>query len=528
MTFQASRIAALFIAAAASVAAPAALAASAVQVTIDAGKPGPVINKHVYGQFAEHLGAGIYGGIWVGPGSKVPNIKGWRKDVVGALRDLQVPLVRWPGGCFADEYHWKDGIGPRARRPVKVNTNWGGVEESNAVGTHEFFDLAEMIGADTYVNGNLGSGTVQEMSEWIEYMTSDSKSSLAQLRRKHGRNKPFKVDYFAIGNEAWGCGGNMTPEYYASLYKNYETLLKAPKEQRPRMIASGGNDHDTTWTEVLSKSVKKQTAGISFHYYTIPTGTWKVKGAATGFDEPQWISTLANTLKIDGMIKNNIAVLDKNDPEQTLGLFVDEWGTWYDVEPGTKAGFLFQQNTLRDAVVAALNFNIFHAHAQRVTMSNIAQMVNVLQAMILTEKDKMLLTPTYYAFQMYVPFQDATSLPVDIKDNAAYTLGEASIPGISASAARARDGKLYLALVNTNPKEGADVTIAVAGKAGAGAPAGASGRVLTNAAMDAHNTFKNPQAIKPAPIAATAVNGKLTLAIPAKSVVVVAIADAGS
>lgn len=496
-----------------------ALAANQVSVSIDPTKPGPVINKNVYGQFAEHLGTGIYDGMWVGPDSKIANTKGWRKDVVGALKDLKVPLVRWPGGCFADEYHWRDGIGPRAKRPVKVNTNWGGVEESNAVGTHEFFDLAEQLGSDVYVNGNLGTGSAQEMSEWIEYMTSDSKSTLAKLRRKHGRDKPFKVQYFAIGNEAWGCGGNMTPEHYANLYKNVETFLRAPQHLRPAMIASGGNDHDTKWTDVLSKNLKGQTTGISFHYYTIPTGKWEGKGAATGFAEGEWISTLANTLKIDKMITDNVAVLDKNDPEKKIGLLVDEWGTWYDVEKGTNAGFLYQQNTLRDAVVAALNFNIFHAHADRVTMTNIAQMVNVLQAMVLTEKDKMLLTPTYHAFQMYVPFQDATSLPVDIKDNAAYTFGATSIAGISASAARGKDGKTYLALVNTNPSQAADVAVYVAGKAASAA----SGRVLTAAAMDAHNTFANPQAVKPAPLSVKAAAGKLMVNVPAKSVVVVTV-----
>ncbi len=496
-----------------------AFAANQVSVTIDAGKPGPVINKNVYGQFAEHLGTGIYEGMWVGPASKIPNTKGWRNDVVGALKALQVPLVRWPGGCFADEYHWRDGIGARAKRPVKVNTNWGGVEENNAVGTHEFFDLAELLGSEVYVNGNLGSGSVQEMSEWIEYMTSDSKSTLAKLRRKNGRDKPFKVHYFAIGNEAWGCGGNMTPEHYANVYKNYENMLRAPKEHRPIMIASGGNDHDTKWTDVLSKNLKNQTAAISFHYYTIPTGKWEVKGAATGFAEGEWMSTLANTLKIDTMIKNNVAVLDKNDPEKKISLFVDEWGTWYDVEKGTTPGFLYQQNTLRDAVVAALNFNIFHTHAERVKMTNIAQMVNVLQAMILTEKDKMLLTPTYHAFQMYVPFQDATSLPVAIKDDVAYKMGETSIPGISASAARAKDGKVYLALVNTNPGQSAEVAVNLTGKAATGA----TGRVLTAAAMDAHNTFKNPQAVKPAAISVKASGGKLSVTVPAKSVLVVAL-----
>ena len=494
-------------------------AANQVSVAIDATKPGPVINKNVYGQFAEHLGTGIYEGMWVGPKSKIPNTRGWRNDVVGALKELHVPLIRWPGGCFADEYHWRDGIGAPGKRATKVNTNWGGVEENNAVGTHEFFDLAEQVGADTYVNGNLGTGSVQEMSEWIEYMTSDSKSTLANLRRKNGRDKPFKVDFFAIGNEAWGCGGNMTPEYYADLYRNYNSFLRAPQQYRPKMIASGGNDNDMMWTDVLSSRLKGMTDAISFHYYTIPTGKWEGKGAATGFKENEWMSTLQNTLRMDSLIKTNVAILDKNDPAKKIGFYVDEWGTWYDVEPGTNAGFLFQNNTLRDAVVAALNFNIFHAYADRVKMTNIAQMVNVLQAMIITDKDKMILTPTYYAYQMYVPFQDATSLPVQVSDSAPYKFGDASIPGVSASAARGKDGKVYVALVNTNPGQPVDVNVDVTGTK----VTGASGTVLTSAEMDAHNTFKAPQAIKPAPYSAKAANGKLTLSLPAKAVVVVAL-----
>ncbi|MGV7206943.1 alpha-N-arabinofuranosidase [Oxalobacteraceae bacterium A2-2] len=488
-------------------------------ITIDAAKPGPVINKHVYGQFAEHLGTGIYEGIWVGPKSRIPNTRGWRNDVVGALKELHVPLIRWPGGCFADEYHWRDGIGPRDKRPVKVNTNWGGVPENNAVGTHEFFDLAEQVGADTYVNGNLGTGTAQEMSEWVEYMTSDSKSTLAELRRKNGRDKPFKVDYFAIGNEAWGCGGNMSPQHYVDLYKNYETFLRAPKQYRPKMIASGGNGGDSSWTTLLSKELKKQTTGITFHYYTLPTGKWDVKGAAVGFPEQEWMSTLANTLVMDQYIKRNTAEMDKYDPEKKLGFLVDEWGTWYDVEKGTNPGFLFQQNTLRDAVVAALNFNIFHEHADRVRMTNIAQMVNVLQAMIITDKDKMVLTPTYYAYQMYVPFQDATSLPLTLENNARYELDGKSIPEVSASAARAKDGKLYVALVNTNPNRSASVALNVAGQE----LKSAKGSVLTAATMDAHNTFKEPKAIKPAPFSAEAAGGKLSVTIPAKAVVVVVV-----
>lgn len=494
-------------------------AATNVEVSVDVKSSGPVINKNIYGQFAEHLGYGIYEGMWVGPDSKIPNTKGWRNDVVGALKNLQVPLVRWPGGCFADEYHWREGIGQRDKRPVKVNTNWGGVEESNAVGTHEFFDLVEMLGADAYVNGNLGSGSVQEMSEWIEYMTSDSHSSLAELRRKNGRDKPFKVSFFAVGNEAWGCGGGMEPDFYTQLYRQTVSFLKTPENARPKFIASGGHDDDTTWTDVISKKNKWNIDAVSFHYYTIPTGKWKVKGAATNFPEEQWISTLSNTLRMDTLIKNNVAILDKNDPERKIGFDVDEWGTWYDVEPGTNTGFLFQQNSLRDAIVAALNFNIFHAHADRVHMTNIAQMVNVLQAMILTDKDKMLLTPTYYAYQMYVPFQDATSLPITVKNIPQYSFGNTTIPAVSISAARAKNGKVYIALVNSNPHSTATIDLSLAGQKAASV----KGQVLTAQAMDAHNTFAQPNAIKPAPYTASTKNGKLALEIPAKSVVVVAV-----
>jgi alpha-N-arabinofuranosidase len=490
-----------------------------VSVSVDTGKPGPVINKNVYGQFAEHLGTGIYGGLWVGQNSSIPNTRGWRNDVVGALKELKVPLVRWPGGCFADEYHWRDGIGARNKRPVKVNTHWGGVAEDNAVGTHEFFDLVEILGTEAYINGNLGSGTPQEMAEWLEYMTSDTKSSLAELRRKNGRKAPYKVAYFGIGNEAWGCGGNMKPEYYANLYNHYATFLKTPPDARPKMVASGGNDNDTRWTEVLSKEAARGTDGISFHYYTLPTGVWEKKGAATGFPESEWFSTMQQTLRMDQHIKQNVAILDKNDPEKKIGFYVDEWGTWYDVEPGTNPGFLFQRNTLRDAVVAALNFNIFHAHAERVRMTNIAQMVNVLQAMIITDKEKMLLTPTYHAYKMYIPFQDATSLPVAVDNDVAYSSNGKGVPGISATAARAKDGKVYIALVNTHPTRASDVTLNVAGLT----VGGVAGQVLTADAMDAHNTFEQPQAIKPAPFSARAQGGKLTIKVPAKAVMVFAV-----
>lgn len=490
-----------------------------ISVVIDANKPGPVINKNIYGQFAEHLGSGIYGGMWVGPESPIPNTRGWRNDVVAALKNLHVPLMRWPGGCFADEYHWRDGIGERDKRPVRVNTNWGGVAENNAVGTHEFFDLADLIGADVYVNGNLGSGTPQEMAEWLEYMTGKGKSSLAELRRKNGHEEPFKVSFFAVGNEAWGCGGNMTPQHYTDLYNQYASFLKAPYESAPQYIASGGNDGDTLWTDYLTSHIRTHVDAVSFHYYTVPTGVWEKKGAATGFPEEQWISTLKNTLRMDSLIANNVAKMDKNDPGKKIAFDVDEWGTWYDVEPGTNAGFLYQQNSIRDAVVAALNFNIFHAHADRVRMTNIAQMVNVLQAMILTDNDRLLLTPTYHAFQMYVPFQNATSLPVSIRNNPQYRLGATAIPEISASSARGQDGKLYLSLVNANPKKEAEIAVDVTGMK----ISVLRGSVLTASEMDAHNSFEHPQNVKPVALTVPASGARMIVKVPPMSVSVFAV-----
>lgn len=494
-----------------------ATALAATQIQLDSSVQGAVINKNIYGQFAEHLGRGIYEGLWVGPDSDIANTKGFRNDVLAALKELRVPLIRWPGGCFADEYHWRDGIGPRDKRPVKVNTNWGGVEEDNAVGTHEFFDLVELLGAEAYVNGNLGTGTPQEMAEWLEYMTAEGKSTLAELRRKNGRDKPFKVHYFAVGNEAWGCGGNMTPEYYTNLYKHYTTFLKTPAHNTPKWIASGGHSEDTSWADHLTAHVKQKMDAVSFHYYTLPTGQWDVKGAALQFPESEWISTMQRTLAMDTFITNNKKVMDKHDPEKKVGFYVDEWGTWFDVEKGENPGFLYQQNSLRDAIVAALNFHIFHKHADRVHMTNIAQMVNVLQAMILTDKEKMILTPTYHAYKMYVPFQDATALPLKLSNVPDYTLGEISIPAVSATAAKAKDGFVYLALVNANPNKAETAEIKLDGIQ----INSVSGQLLTADAMDTHNTFAKPEAVKPTAFSAKAKNGKLSLELPAKSILVV-------
>lgn len=483
-----------------------------VDIEFDASQAGPVIDKDVYGQFAEHLGRGIYEGVWVGEDSDIPNTRGFRNDVLNALREIKVPLVRWPGGCFADEYHWREGIGPREDRPVKVNTHWGGVEEPNTFGTHEFFEFVELLGADAYVNGNLGSGSVQEMAEWMEYMTGEKGSTLAEERRKNGREEPFEIAYFGIGNEAWGCGGNMRPEYYADLYRQYATFLKAPAGKLPKLVASGGHSEDITWTDVLSANIDQNIDGISYHYYTLPTSDWDNKGRAINFTEQEWLATMDRTYKIDVYIADNLAVLEKNDPEGKVKFYVDEWGTWYDPEPERDPGFLYQQNTLRDAVVAAVNFNIFHKYAERVTMTNIAQMVNVLQAMILTDKEKMVLTPTYHTYGMYKVFQDATSIPFEIKTGR-YGKGDNSVPAVTASVARGTDGKLYLALVNLDPDNGASIDLDIDGVK----VSKAVGLLLTANDMDARNTFESPEQLQPVAFEAELKD----FSIPAKSVVVV-------
>jgi alpha-N-arabinofuranosidase len=485
-----------------------------VQATLHADQPDITVSRNIFGQFAEHLGYGIYGGVWVGEDSKIPNTGGYRNDVVEALKKLQVPVVRWPGGCFADEYHWREGIGPRDRRPVKVNTHWGGVEEPNAFGTHEFMNFAELIGADAYVAGNVGNGTPQEMAEWVEYMTSDTHSTLAQERRANGRDKPWKLPYFGIGNELWGCGGNMRAEYAADLHRRYQTFIKTPPEQHVQKVAAGANVDDYHWTEVFMREARNQTNALSLHYYTIPGG-WPPQRSSYEFDEDQWIETLSRALHMDELIRRHTEIMDKYDPEKKVALFVDEWGTWYAGLAGVNPGFLHQQNTLRDALVASLHFDIFSAHAERVKMANIAQMVNVLQAMILTRDERMVLTPTYHVFEMYKPYMDATRLPLEIKAPT-YRFGEYSIPAVHGSAVRGKDGDVYVALTNLDPHKSAQVTVDIRN---AGARQ-VSGRVLTAPTMTAHNDFDHPDTVKPLAFAGAKLDGEtLKVELPPKSVV---------
>jgi alpha-N-arabinofuranosidase len=486
---------------------------------INAGTRKEKIGKEIYGHFAEHLGRCIYGGIWVGKDSPIPNTDGIRNDVINALREIKIPVLRWPGGCFADDYHWMDGIGPYEQRPKKVNTHWGGVMENNHFGTHEFFRLCELTGAKPYICGNLGSGTVREMQQWIEYITFDGESAMSNLRKANGREEPWKLPYFGIGNENWGCGGNMRPEYYADEYRRYATYIRNFGGNKVYRIACGPNTADYHWTEVLMRTAGNMMEGLSLHYYTVPGSDWNNKGRATEFDENEWFVTLKKTLRMEELITRHSAIMDRYDPDKKVGLIVDEWGTWYDVERGTNPGFLYQQNTLRDALVAGLNLNIFNNHCDRVKMANIAQTVNVLQAVILTEGEKMVLTPTYHVFNMYKVHQDADLLPVSMESNE-YRFGEESIPQISVSASIGPDGKIHLSLCNLSHEKSADIDCSLTGRK----VSSVSGTILTAPVMNAHNTFENPDNIKPATFTGATIKGDgLQVSMPPMSVVVLTI-----
>lgn len=487
-----------------------------IRTAINAREAKGVISRNIYGHFSEHLGRCIYGGIWVGKDSPIPNINGIRADIVKALKELHIPVLRWPGGCFADEYHWMDGIGPAEKRPRMINTHWGGVIENNHFGTHEFFELCELIGAEPYICGNLGSGTIREMQQWIEYITFNGKSPMADLRRSNGRDKAWKLKYFGIGNESWGCGGNMRPEYYSDLYRRYSTYVRNFCGNKIFRIACGPNADDYTWTEVLMSQAGRFMDGLSLHYYTIPSGNWDKKGSAVDFNADEWYATLKNTCFMEELIIKHGRIMDKYDPDKRIALIVDEWGTWYDVEPGTNPGFLYQQNTIRDALVAGINLNIYNNHCDRVKMANLAQAVNVLQAVILTRDDKMILTPTYHVFDMYKVHHDAELLDMDL-DNAEYEFNGTRLPMLSASASRDTLGRIHISICNLSHEKSCDIDFEIQGSD----VSMATGTILTASEINARNTFDEPDAVKPVPFENVKItDSHVSCSIPSKSVVV--------
>ncbi len=485
-----------------------------MRVIINPNRSAGTINRNIYGHFAEHLGRCVYEGLWVGEDSPIPNENGLRRDVVGALKKLRIPVLRWPGGCFADTYHWRDGVGPLSERKTIVNTHWGGVTEDNRFGTHEFMELCRQLGCEAYFSGNVGSGSVQEFSDWVEYCNMPGKSPMADLRRANGREEPFNVRYWGIGNEAWGCGGNMRPEQYADLCRRYSTYLRNYSDCGIYKIASGANVDDYEWTKVVAESAGKMIDAVSLHYYAHPRDDWRHKGPATGFSREEYYAVLEKTLRMEELVTEHGRVLRRADPDGRLKLAVDEWGTWYDVEPGTHPGFLYQQNTMRDALAAALNLNIFNNHCDIVAMANIAQTVNVLQAMVLTEGPRMALTPTYHVFDMFKGHQGARELET-YAETKLISCGGRSVPNIHVSASESGDGKVLLTAVNLSDTEQAPVETLLDGVTEKSVVEG----TLLTGPSGAHNTFDAPDTVAPVKMTGIKVmDGRFTAALPPCSV----------
>jgi alpha-N-arabinofuranosidase len=488
------------------------------KIVINASRAKDTINKNIYGHFAEHLGHCIYGGFYVGDGNQaIPNKDGVRLDVIEALKKLKIPVLRWPGGCFADTYHWKDGIGPKKDRPSMLNVWWGNTKEDNSFGTNEFLNMCELLGAEPYLSGNVGSGTPQELADWIKYTTHPNESSpMPELREKYGRPNPWKVKFWGLGNEAWGCGGNMKAEHYANVYRQYATFMTDwSNSDRLYRIASGASDDDYHWTEVLMKELPANMFdALGLHHYSVID--WNKKGSSTDFTEKEYFTTMQRALLMEELISKHSAIMDKYDPKKKKALAVDEWGGWYDVVQGTNGAFLFQQNTMRDAMIAGATLNIFNNHCDRVKMANLAQIINVLQAVILTSEEKMLVTPTYHVMEMYTVHHDALMLPVTVTSKD-YMLGEKKLKAISASASKDKNGVVHVSLVNIDANNEQQVVIDL-GNLGAKS---VSGRILRSDKIQDHNTFENPEKVKPAAFDGATVNGNvLKVKLPAFSVVV--------
>lgn len=474
----------------------------------------PRIPAEIYGQFSEHLGRCIYEGIWVGKDSKIPNKDGYRTDVVKALKDLKIPVLRWPGGCFADEYHWMDGVGPQENRPKLVNNNWGSTIEDNSFGTHEFLNLCELLGTEPYISGNVGSGTVEELAKWVEYMTAEE-GTMAELRAKNGRKEPWKIKYLGVGNESWGCGGDMTPEYYADVYKRYALYARNYADNKLFKIACGASEDDYDWTKTVMKKAGTKLNGLSLHYYTVPG--WNCdKGSATEFTAEDYYNTLTRTAGVEEILKNHIAIMDAFDPDRRVALILDEWGTWFEVEPGFNEGHLYQQNTMRDAMVAAINLNIFPKYTGRLKMCNIAQVVNVLQSMILTDGPKMVLTPTYYVFKMYKVHQNATYVPVGYRGGSITSTSGASMDNVSISASRDKKGVLHISMANPYLDREQKLEI----KFEELKPHSVSGEIIQASAINAYNDFDKEEQVKTTAFHGAKASGKtISVTLPAASVV---------
>lgn len=478
------------------------------------------VNRNVFGHFAEHLGRCVYEGLWVGEDSPIPNIRGIRSDVAAALKKLDPPVLRWPGGCFADDYNWRDGIGPRESRPRRFNIHWGNAPESNQFGTHEFIDLCRQIGAEPYISLNLGSGTPREAREWVEYCNGTGDSSLTAERRKNGSAEPFNVRYWGIGNELWGCGGHLQPSAYAAETKRYLTFLNhfgiykiacGPRGTNPFELRRDWTlDFFREYAKVQHPS-QRPVDGFSLHFYTRRAEA----GGDIAFTEEEYYSCIQDTMRMSDLIREARAGMDAYDPKRGIDLVIDEWGTWY--PQANKDNGLEQQNTMRDALVAALNLDIFVRNADIVSMTNIAQTVNVLQAMILTKGERMILTPSYHVFELYRRHQGAASVKVLIDSPIVEAGGASNLPLVAGSAS-VKDGRLFLTLTNSHADQAVEAEIAILGADRPSVRTG-TGRRLSSADVHDCNDFDRPETVGPVDLQPFWKGGdRSTLSLPAHSV----------
>jgi len=501
-------------------------ASSARKVLVHADREVGVVRPEFHSHFAEHLGSCVYGGIWVGRNSPLPNVNGFRKAAVDYLKALGVPVLRWPGGCYADDYHWREGIGPH--RPKRVNIHWGNYTEDNSFGTHEFVAFCRLIGAEPYIAANVGTGSPREMRDWIEYCNFPGGSELSDERAANGSREPFGVRYWGVGNELWGCGGNMRPEQAADEFRRFASFARTFGDSRLYLVGCGPNGNDHRWTRGFMDTLaggRPMPDGYSMHYYengSLPTEQ---------FTAEAMYAQLNLFPRVEQAIIQQRDLLDTYDPARKIGLILDEWGVWDRIPASDeqKYGRLWQQSTMRSAVAAALGLNLFNRQADKLYMCNIAQMVNVLQSVLLTEgpeSPKCVRTTTYYAFQLFQPHRGKTAVAVEadgnrLPDPAAAPAGRAAPasppPDLSVSASR-RGPALVISFVNPRHDLDMEVDCTLRGIVGRTGHA----QILHDSDLNAANGFDGPERIVPKPHDVTVEAGRLRLGLPAMSVCTVA------
>jgi alpha-N-arabinofuranosidase len=511
---------------------------SRIEVLFD--EPLGTISPNIYGHFVENLSGVLYDGIWLGEKSPVANIDGVRKSLIEHMRKIKATVIRFPGGCFADSYDWRDGVGPAEKRPRRTNFWAMGESEKapashrydpNAVGTNEFVHFCNLIGAEPYLAANVRSLPASAFQQWVEYCNSPAGSTtLADARVAAGYPDPFRVKYWGVGNESWGCGGEFTPQEYAVEFRRYSTWLPTYGDNL-NLIASGPNTDDWNWTrefltEVLRKGpgALRRIYGMALHHYAWnlsrgKTQDWVAgKGEALKFDTVDWYELLREGERMEGLVTGHWQVLSEFDHQHRVKLVVDEWGPWY--RPGSEAtpgDQLEQMPTLRDAVFSGMTLDIFNRHPEKVAMANCAQLINCLNSLYLAHEDKFVITPVGHVFDLYSSHQGGDALrTVFSAPNVHYDRDgqPASYWGLKGSAS-VRDKSLTITAVNPSTSEPRLAEIALRGAT----VKEASMRFLSNADIHAHNTFEQKEVIVPQTKPLSMSGGTLVAEFPPASVV---------